>query len=283
MRIGFITQLLWSRYGAFWTSLLADAGAEIILPQPDAVAARLADGVIGTIPAVSFKLAAAQALALAEVEYLVVPVLNAESDVQRGSAQDPWIADFPDTLVTTLALPSVIRVPVSLEGELDTLVLETLTMLMTDQVRARRVWERHRMNRRVRYAKPRLPHRAAGQQTVAVLAQPWLLIPPVLARLDGETTHYVYQQELDPAKLRAEGWRVEPRLIETDSEVLGAARYFGRRGNIDGLHLIVDQSSGADLWLLQQVRKMSYKPLTVSYLQALLEDDETIDRLLVSA
>lgn len=283
MRIGFITQLLWSRYGAFWTSLLADAGAEITLPQPDAVAAQLADGVIGTIPAVSFKLAAAQALALADVEYLVVPTLNAESDIQRGSAQDPWIADFPDTLVTTLALPSVIRVPVSLEGELDTLVLETLTMLMTDQVRARRVWERHRMNRRVRYAKPRLPHRAAGQQTVAVLAQPWLLIPPVLARLDGEATHYVYQHEVDPAQLRAEGWRVEPRLIETDSEVLGAARYFGRRGNIDGLHLIIDQNSGADLWLLQQVRKISYKPLTVSYLQALLEGDETIDRLLLSA
>lgn len=280
MRIGFITQLLWSRYGSFWTNLLADTGADIILPQPSDAIARLSDRSLADIPAVSFKLAAAQALTLSDVDYLVVPVLNPETDIQRGSAQDPWIADFADTLVTTVALPPIIRVPASLDLELDTLVLETLTTLMTDQVRARRIWERHRMNRRVRYAEP---HRPAGQKAVAVIGQPWLLLPAVLDLLPEQNTRYISQTDINPAQLRTEGWRLEPRLIETDSEVLGAARYFGRRGNVDSLQLIIDRASGADLWLEQQIHKVTHKPVTVSYLQELFSTAETIDRLLVSA
>jgi hypothetical protein len=52
---------------------------------------------------------------------------------------------------------------------------------------------------------------------------------------------------------------------------------------VASLQLIIDRASGADLWLAQQIHKVTHKPVTVSYLQDLFSSAETIDRLLVSA
>jgi hypothetical protein len=43
VRVGFLTHLLWDRYGPFWTTLTRAAGSEVVLPVPAAVVARLAD------------------------------------------------------------------------------------------------------------------------------------------------------------------------------------------------------------------------------------------------
>lgn len=270
MRIGFITQLLWPRYGEFWTRLLADAGAEIALPQPEAVAARLTERALREIPAASFKLAAAQALSLSDTDYLVVPQLNRERDIQRGSAQDPWIADFPAALQATVALPPLIAVPVSVTG-LDALAIEVLSRIV-EPVKARRIWERHRMQRQPHYPEPHM----AGQVT-AVVGQPWLFIPGVLKQLAGGP--YLWQHQLDPQLLRQEAWRVEPRLIDTDAEVLGAARYLARRGEVGDLLMLVDRAAAADLWLWRRVQKGSHKPVAVRYLDELFADEAALAAL----
>ena len=66
---------------------------------------------------------------------------------------------------------------------------------------------------------------------------------------------------------------MDERLIPTDSEVLGAARYLGRKGSVTKLVMIADKTSGADAWLVSRVQKLVYKPLEVVYLQDVLEPD----------
>ena len=283
MRVGFITQLLWSRYGRFWGSLLDGIGAEPQFATIEQVTETVQDGRLAQIPGLSFRLAAAQALALQGCDVIVAPELNPGETVARGGGQDPWVASFPDALASTLSgLPPVISVPATLQGDLQPLVLERLLPLSRDPAQLRRVWERTKGSvKPPRYLSPRWTRTPSETTTVGLLGQPWLLTDKLVETLHGEETHLVSQHLLDPEALRDEGWRLDARLSATDAEVLGAARYLGRRGSVGRLRLLVDKTSGADNWLQTQVTRLVHKPLTVTYLQDVLTE-ETLSTLFIA-
>jgi hypothetical protein len=83
----------------------------------------------------------------------------------------------------------------------------------------------------------------------------------------------VSQHQLEPAMLRQEGRRGGDRLIDTDAEVLGAARLLSRKGSVKRLMMVVDKSSGADSWLAAKVRRSLHKPIDLVYLQDVIEQD----------
>ena len=278
MRIGFITQLLWPRYGPFWERLISGAGLEVIYAEPEEVRQKLSDERLEAVSGFAFKLAAAEALALADTDVILAPDLNAGTTSLRGSGQDPFIASFPEALDASLSgLPSIMSIPALLTDNLETLAISTLQTLTRDPALVRRVWERQRASARPsKMAEPRWRVRPSEGGTLGVIAQPWLLREEVIrASLEhlALTSHTVSQSQLDPAMLRGEGQRVDERLIPTDSEVLGAARYLGRKGSVTKLVMIADKTSGADAWLVSRVQKLVYKPLEVVYLQDVLEPD----------
>ncbi len=270
MRVGFITQLLWSRYGNFWTKLVSGTGLEPVYADDDAVRRALADTRLEAVPGSAFRLAAAQALAL-NAEVILAPELNPGESATRGGGQDAFIADFPDALRATLGgLPPVIGVPASLAGEgLESLVVSTLLKLTHDPGLVRRVWERHRTQVKTpRLPEPRWRVRPSEGGTVGVIGQPWLLSDALVKRVAGES-HFVSQHQLEPTPLRAEGRRVAERLVSTDLEVLGAARFLGRKGSVERLVVVADETVAADAFLVAQVQKIVYKPLSVAYVQRL--------------
>lgn len=281
MRVGFVTQLLWDRFGPLWTRLVADVGAEVVLPP--AARGGVESGRLGDVPGIAFRLAVAQALALADCDLLIVPDLNPGPDQPRGGGQDPWVASFPAALVRSVgALPPVVAVPAAPDGDLEGLAVEILLRINRDVVAARRSWQRHRgLARAAAAGADRWPAAPPGVRTVAVVCQPWLasdaLAEAVLAA-SGEGTaraRALAQSVVDPAVLRREGARIEPDLVGTDLEALGAARLFARRGGIDDLRLVLDLESGADAWLGRRIETAIHKPFTVVPLQD-LPDPETL-------
>ncbi|HEX7022944.1 MAG TPA: hypothetical protein VF171_08800 [Trueperaceae bacterium] len=276
MRAGFVTQLLWSRYGPFWEKLLSDMGAEIVLPDAERTRRIYDGGRLDEIPAVAFRLAAAQALALEGVDVLVAPDLNPGEEVPRGGGQDPWIASFPDALAKTLGgLPNLVAVPAELGPGLEKAAVSTLHAVAREPALVRRVWERHRtLARPPRYAEPRWQPGPGARHAAGVVGQPWLLDDALVARLQGTELHLVPQHRLDPALLRREGAQVDARLIGTDSEVLGAARYLERKGSISELIMVADRGSGADMWLAGRVERSAHKPFRVVYLDDLAPEGE---------
>ena len=272
MRVGLITQLLWPRYGDFWTKLLAGAGLEPVYAQDDAVRRALTDPRLEAVPGTAFRLAAAQALAL-DADVILAPELNPGESATRGGGQDAFIADFPGALVATLGgLPSVLGVPASLTGDgLESLVVSTLLNLTHDPALVRRVWERFRNAARApRLPEPRWRVRPSEGGTVGVIGQPWFLTDAVVRRVVGER-HVVSQHQLAPQLLRDEGRRVAERLVSTDLEVLGAARFLGRKGSVEQLVMIADETVSADAFLVAQAQKIVYKPFSVAYVQRLDE------------
>lgn len=276
MRIGFVTQLLWDRYGSFWERLLEDAGAEVHMPEPGKVKEKLADSRVRTVPGLAFRIAVAQALSLPHVDLLVAPSLNSGSEALRGGGQDPWVSDFPAALGTVGGVPPVLGVPALLDFEQQSLVVETLQQLTRDPGRVRRVWDRHRAGLRHISAPAPSWTTAAGRKTIGVVGQPWLLHPELIRRLTPDEVRSIGQQQLDPLLLREEGARVDAQMIPTDQEVLGALRLFSRRGTVSELHMIVDQSSGADIWLRERALKQAVKPLIIHRLDELLADPEEL-------
>lgn len=279
MRVGFLTQLLWSRYGDFWTKLVSGAGLEVVYPPAEAVRRRLNDAQLDAVPGLAFRLAAAQALAL-ETDVVLAPQLNPSGGSTKGGGQDAFIADFPEALATSLyGLPPVVGVPASLEGPLESLAVSTLLTLTHDPALVRRTWERHRtLARAPRLPEPKWRVRPSEGETVGVLGQPWLLSDALVRRAaahgmpDQGAPHVVSQHQLSPALLREEGRRVDEGLVDTDSEVLGAARFLGRKGSVGRLVMLADETSGVDAWLVSRVQKLAYKPLTVVSLQTLVQD-----------
>ncbi len=278
MRVGFVTQLLWPRYGPFWLSLIQGLGVEVAFAEPERVARFLADPRVSGAPGLAFRLAAAQAIALQGCDFLVVPDLNPGPDVPRGGGQDPWIASFPETLSASVSgLPPTVPVSATLEGELERRAVEVLTLLGRDPAGVRRVWQRYRATARTsRLPEPRWQRQVGERETVGLLAQPWLLSDELSARLEQPGVHRVSQHRLAPILLREEGWRLESRLVATDAEVLGAARLLGRRGSVSRLELLVDPGSGADHWLERQVKKLVHKPLSVRSLAEALPDGDPL-------
>lgn len=281
MRAGFITQLLWPRYGPFWTDLVRSAGLEVVYADDDRVRRTLDDPRLDRVPGVAFRLAAAQALALG-ADVIFAPDLNPGESATRGGGQDAFIADFPGALAAAFGgLPPIIGVPASLGPGLESLVVGTLLSLTHDAGLTRRVWERQRTAARApRLPEPRWRVRPSEGGTVGVIGQPWLVSEALARRVAGEAhtlgqdatgQHVVGQHQLEPALLREEGRRVDARLVGTDTEVLGAARFLGRKGSVERLVMIADETSSVDLWLASQVQRAAHKPFSVAYVQRLDE------------
>lgn len=282
MRVGFITQLLWRRYGPFWLQLLEGVGAESVLAPAPAVERALADARLRPASAAAFRLAAAEAIALQEVDLIVAPELNPGVEGGRGGGQDPWVAAFPDTLVDTVSgLPPVVAVPAALDDDVDTVAIEILHRVATDPALIRRAWERNRSAARPgRTLSPRWQRLPDEHRTLGVVGQPWLMRDALVRAVAAAGDHLVAQHRLDPVELRVEGLRHDPRLIPTDSEVVGAARLLARRGAVDGLVVLVDRDSGADAWLLRRIEEVSHKPVRARFVQDLLPPDALLDALL---
>jgi hypothetical protein len=271
MRVGFVTQLLWDRYGRFWSRLLEDAGVEILFPDREQTLLELQSPRVAAVPGVAFRLAVAQAFALERADLILAPSLNAGSESQRGGGQDPWVADFPGALATMVGLPPVTGVPAWLEPSQETLAIETLQQVARDPGRVRRIWDRHRAGLHPDTVKETSWSRSpAGGGVVGVIGQPWLLSDELLEMVVPQGVRGISQHRLDPELLREEGSRVDPRMTPTDREVMGAARLFSRRGVVGALHMIVDEGSGPDLWLRDRVSRHATKAVEVHGLSALL-------------
>lgn len=284
-----MTTLLWERYGALWLRLVRDAEAEPVLAPADAVLAAWSDPRVAAVGPLAFRAAAAQALALAQVDVLFVPDLNPGIEGQGapagaiapGGAGDPWVADFPDALRAAVAgLPPLVAVPASLEQGVEAIAVTALQNLMHDAHSVRRIWGRRRAEARpFRPQPPRWTRRPEESRTVGLVAQPWLLDDAMAARLTEAGELVVPQHRLDPRDLRAEAERSGGWLAPTDAEVLGAGRLFGRRGGVAAVRVLADRASGADAWLVDRLRAQSRKPVEVRYLQDVLADDHPLEVL----
>lgn len=273
MRVGFITSLLWDRYGAFWRDMVADAGADVVLADSAATRASLEDGRLAAIPGLAFRIAAAEALNLATCDLIVAPDLNHHAQSGRGGGQDPWIASFPDALASSVGgIPRVLGVPASLEGDVEPIAVALLQQILGDATRLRRVWDRFR----ARAQPPRPPSvrwqlRPSETRTVGVVGQPWLVNDEVLAELAAEGEHLVGQHALDAAALRGEGSRLDPKLLPTDAEVVGAARLFARRGSVEAVRAVLDLEAGSDAWLARRIEEVVRKPVSVTSIRSLAD------------
>ncbi len=283
VRIGFLTHLLWDRYGPFWVSLARAAGAEVVFAEPDEVLARLTDPRTAAPPAIAFRLAVAAALALEDVDLLVVPRLNPETDGGPGSGQDPWIADLPATLGRTVGGgPTLWPVDAHLAGSLETPAVTFLARIARDAGSVRRVWSQHRAAARPpRRVPPSLTVRPSDLRTVAVLGQPWTATPALTRLATRPAEHGVGPYGFEPADLRAEGWRVEPRWIDTDAEALGAVRRFARAAaTVQTLRLVIDAASGSDAWLQRRAEALAPRRLEVVDLRDVGDDERRLRALL---
>ncbi len=271
MRIGFITSLLWPRYGTYWTRVAADAGAELILAEPDQVIRAAQQRFIREIPSTAFRLATAEAIALADCDLIIVPHPNRDASSTRGGGQNPWIADFPDVLETEAGLQNLFAVPASLGSEAEPLAVNLLQQLRDDGWRTRMIMERHRSL--LKPSSRNMPE-PARQNTIGVFGQSWLTDLVLAQRAVPEGRHFVAQSEMDPHKLRAEALRTIDGLVPTDLEVLGAVRWFTRRGSISEMIMLVDGASAVDDWLLGQALKLTHKEITAVRIQDVMQGEE---------
>ncbi len=174
MRVGFVTQLLWSRYGLFWQKFFESLDAEIVFPTKDATQKHFAKLNDVSFSSTSFKIAAAQAASLSDVDILVVPDINYGGTSIKGSGQDPWIADFPETLQQTLgALPKVMIAPANAQPNItdfEAMLIDQVYNLVDAGV-MRRAWG----SRKSLLKTKKLKRDQAAEQRAssAVLGQAW--------------------------------------------------------------------------------------------------------------
>jgi hypothetical protein len=271
VRVGFLTHLLWDRYGPFWSSMVLSAGGDAVRPDPDAVLERLTDPRLNAVPGVAFKLAVAAALALEDADLIVVPRLNPERDGGPGGAQDPWIGDLPAALARARgAGPTLWAVPADLTVPLETLAVSFLAHLVHEPAKVRRIWAQHRAAARPSRRPPVEGRvRPSELRAVAVVGQPWLATPEVARLATGPAERAIGAYAFDPEELRAEGRRIDARLIDTDAEALGAIRRFGRSAGVDVVRLVVDGGSGSDAWLVRRAEALAPRRLEVVDLRTL--------------
>jgi len=263
MRIGFVTRLLWDRWGPFWSRLLHAAGAEIVAPDPGLLERASHDPRLGAVSGRAFRAAAAEAIALSGCERLIVPDPNFGYDGARGSAQDPFVADFPGALAQAVpGLPPLLAVPAELSSPaIESLAISILSTVSPSPGTVRRVWQTHRADLKTpRAAGLGTAKTPSTTSTVALVGQPWHLSEGLRSRLEGTAEHLVSAHQLDPAALRDEGWRVDDKLAPTDAEALGAVRRFARRPGIARIRMVVDPESGADEWLARHARALVRRP-----------------------
>lgn len=264
VRVGFVRSLLWHRYGPFWSRLLADADADVVFAEAEDVARWRDDPRLDAISGRGFRMAGAEALALASCDVIVVPSLNVGYDGSRGSAQDPFVADLPGALATVLpGLPRVMAVPVDLSVKgLDTLAISLLSLVNPSPGLVRRVWQTHQA-----YAKPPVvpgwpaPSLGSLRLPVGLVGQPWNLTDGVAKAMEREGEVLLRADQVDPVALREEGWRVDEKLAPTDAEALGAVRRLARRSDVSRIRLVLDPDAGADAWLARRVHEMARRPV----------------------
>ncbi len=286
MRVGFVTQLLWDRYGTFWRELAEGAGAEVVLPEPQAVAQTLSELPEGAAPAAAFGLALAQAMTLADTDLLVLPRLNPEDRGDRGGGSDRWIADLPGALVDAMPSgPRSFAVATYPDEAVESTAVEFLTDLVRGAAEVGRVWARFRTRAeaqaqgkvvtRARAHADRAAARALAHGNARVyLAQPWVMSTEVAARLANADERAVTQLAVDPGKAREEGWRYDERLLHTDAEVIGAARLLGRRSGVSEVRMIVDEGSTSDAWLARRLAQVTRRPVEAVPWQTALGSDD---------
>lgn len=286
VRVGFVTQLNWRRYGHFWLELVRAAGLEPVFADPALVREHFLGTELDGVPTLAFRLAAAQALALGDagVGSIVVPELVRESDVTRGAGQDQWIMDFAASLRAAVpGLRPLRSVPSSFGPDLESRAVEFLQALNHELPLVRRALDRARPHARpLRHDSPNLTVLPGESRTIAVLGQPWLVTDALVALATQPGEHLVGQHRLNPDEILAEGVRASGRLVDSDAEVLGAARLLGRRAAVASLRLVVDGDSGSDAWLAKRVQQGAHKPLEVVTLQELLGDRDPVDALLAA-
>lgn len=266
MRVGFITSILWSRYGQFWTRLAADAGAQVVYADAERTAANLSQRFIREIPSVAFRIATAEALALADCDFIVTPHPNSGSSSVRGGGTDPWISEFPELLAAEAGLQNVFGVPARLGPDVEPLAVTFLQELLHDGWRTRMIMERHRPLLSTPVAGPPALSR---QGLTAVVAQPWLLSGDLVNALvpDDGFGRRVSQAQLAPSLLLTEATRQFEGLVDTDLEVLGAVRWFTRKGAVERIVMLTDGDSRVDGWLAGQARAATHKPFTEIVIQ----------------
>lgn len=279
MRVGFLTSILWDRYGPTWQRLVAAVGAEPVLPEPEAVlrAGEALTPEDGWLP----WLARATLRALGDVDAVVVPRLLPSGLEGAGSAQDPWVADLPALLARAEpgAAP-LLAVPAETGADVEAAVIPLLTRLQRDAGRVRRAWAQHRSDALRPWRPAAAAHHAAGTRRVALVGAPWWCVDALARHLTGPGETLIGQHASDPAELRAEGRRWRADLNDVDAEVLGGVRRFARRSDVSTVRLIADDAAMADAWWSRRARTLAAERVEVATLAEAV-DSETLVRLFV--
>jgi hypothetical protein len=112
------------------------------------------------------------------------------------------------------------------------------------------------------------------------VGQPWWITPDTvrLAVRPGERASAPF--ELDAVALRDEGRRLDPSLVDTDAEVLGAVRRYARSAAVARLRMLIDPAAGSDAWLARRAQEIVPHRLEVVDVRDLTEPDRLLAALL---
>ena len=276
MRIGFITQLHWNRYGDFWQNIIKDAGAELVFANKEEILENIKDERLENIDNNVFKLAAAEALALKDVNLIIAPDLNQNKETAKGGGQDPWLANFPATLQKVVkGLPAIYSVPSQNTPNIQEKAIELLMSLTHSPSVAKRILNEHIAKLKMEYKDIR--HIDKYRDAPALVGQAWLI--DSFAELASDDFDLIKQTQIDPEILKAEAARHDKNLIDSDGEVLGASYLFNRKAAINRIILLADQNSANDLWLERRAKKIIRKDFETIYIQDLLNNEDLLIEL----
>ena len=276
MRIGFITQLHWNRYGDFWQNIIKDTGAELVFANKEEILENIKDERPENIDNNVFKLAAAEALALKDVNLIIAPDLNQNKETAKGGGQDPWLANFPATLQKVVkGLPAIYSVPSQNTPNIQEKAIELLMSLTHSPSVAKRILNEHIAKLKMEYKDIR--HIDKYRDAPALVGQAWLI--DSFAELASDDFDLIKQTQIDPEILKAEAARHDKNLIDSDGEVLGASYLFNRKAAINRIILLADQNSANDLWLERRAKKIIRKDFKTIYIQDLLNNEDLLIEL----
>lgn len=284
MKVGFITQLLWSRYGEFWQRVATEAEYEPMFPSEEGTIDMLNHPDVQEIRSVSFRIAAAQALSMSEeAGLIVVPDVSLGVREPRGAGEDAWVSAFPERLrIAFPELPTLVSAPTSLGAVAEPAVLQFLQDGLYEPVAVKQSWSRLRgplYETREGHGDPFVKP-ANAPQYVGLIGQPWLLNADVVALVEQRFGNTLSQSVLVPERLREEGERaLDKPLLPTDTEVIGAARLFARRASVGSIVMVVDPLSSTDAWLANRVEKLIGSRLQVIQITELVSPEHAFDML----
>lgn len=277
MRIGFITQLHWNRYGDFWQNIIKDAGAQPIFANKEEILANLKDERLENIDNHIFKIAAAEALALKDVNLIIAPDLNQNKEATKGGGQDPWLANFPAALQKVVkGLPAIYAVPSQNTADIQEKAIELLMSLTHSPSVAKRILNEHIAKLKAEFKDIR--HIDKYRDAPALIGQEWLI--DSFLELASNDFDLIKQSEINPESLKEEAARHDKNLIDSDAEVLGASYLFNRKAAINRILFLADQTSANDLWLERRAKKIVRKDFKTIYIQDLLNNEDLLIELI---